>query len=111
MNIKQNITAIFASLALSCSACAGPSTQHLSTASEHATLASAHGTSTLIKGVASVAAVPLLVVGSAGVAIGTAGSAMVDFASQPLPLGDDHTTLESNTTPDPAVVIGKQTKN
>ena len=110
MSIKQMLSALFASLVLSCTACAGPSTQHLSDASEHATLASAHGAGTLVRGAASVAAVPLLVVGSAGLAVGVAGSNMVDFALQPLPLGDDAGTELTETTPDPAAVLGNPRK-
>ena len=108
MTIKQTITTFLSSILLSCTACAGPSSQHLSESSEHGALASTHGSSAAIKGTASVAAVPLLIVGSTGVAVGAAGSTLVDFASKPLPLGDDTELEIPDETPDPATVLGNQ---
>ncbi len=110
MKLSSTVTALFAALTLSCTACASPSLQHTSNASEQATLALAHGSGSAVKGAASVAAVPLLVVGSAGLAVGSAGSALVEFASQPLPLGHTHETDKTNTTPDPSVVIRPESK-
>jgi len=110
MNLKKNIMAVFASLALSCAACAGPVSQNLSAAAEHSMVASGHGSGTLLQGASAVASVPLLVVGSAGVVIGSAGSAMAEFASEPLPLGEvaDHDAQSTPRTPDPATVLGRQ---
>lgn len=103
MIIQKAIAAFLASFLLSCTSVAGPSTQHLGAASTHASIATAHGASAVIKGVAVVAAVPLLIVAGTGAVSGAAGSALTEFASEPLPIGNE----VLHETPDPATVLGQ----
>jgi hypothetical protein len=103
MNIRQTILSIFAGLALSSAAIAGPSSQHSSAALAHSVQGSAHAGAAVIKGTAAVAAVPLLVVGSAGQASTAAGEALLEEANRPLEIG--HQVLQK--TPTPAQMMDK----
>jgi len=88
---------------------AGPS-QNLSAASTHASAASTHTAGALAnsaiavgKVAAIVVATPLVVAGASGVASGVAGSALLEYASEPLPIG--HKVIHTRpkpTTPNPA---------
>jgi len=91
---------------ISTNAMAGPSSQHVGAASTHSAHASAHVGAAAVKGVSAVAAAPPIAVGSVGLASAAAGSALHEFANQPLPVGHEivHT---APTTPSPADQMAK----
>ena len=60
---------------------------HLSAASTHSAAASAHAGAAVVKGAAAVAATPLIVVGASGIASAAAGSALHEYANEPLRIG------------------------
>ncbi len=97
MKIRQFILSVFAGLALSTAAVAGPSSQHSSAALAHSVQGSAHAGAAVIKGAAAVAAVPLLVAGAAGQASTAAGEALLEEANRPLKIG--HQVLQKTPTP------------
>lgn len=99
------LVTLLAALSFSAAAVAGPSAQHTGAASSHASAASAHAGTAVVKGVAAVAATPLIVVGASGMASAVAGSALYDYASEPLKIGHEviHTAPpNAKTTPTPA---------
>lgn len=98
------LAAILGSSIIATPVFAGPAT-HLSAASTHSAAASAHAGAAVVKGVAAVAATPLIVVGASGMASAVAGSALHEFANEPLRIGHKvlHTHPKNKTaTPSPA---------
>jgi hypothetical protein len=111
MSTRQHIAIAFASLltasAITAPAIAGPSAQHLSAASTHSAAASVHAGASVVKGAAAVAAVPFVAVGVSGMASAAAGSALHEFANEPLRIGHEVIHTEVNKTPTPAQQMGK----
>ncbi len=82
-------------------AIAGPLSQHSSAASTHSAAASVHAGAAVVKGAAAIAATPLIAAGVSGMASAAAGSALHEFASEPLRIGHEvlHTSPGSKPAP------------
>lgn len=113
MNFKKTLLALTTALVLSNGAFAGESLDHSGAASVHSGQAVAHGVGGAVQGASAIAAVPLLLVGEIGAASESAGTAMMDFASEALPIGHDSlhgalagTAPSDSDTPDPAMMFG-----
>ena len=99
------LIALLSAFSLSTPATAGPSTQHVGAASSHSAAAVAHSGTAVVKGASAVAAIPLLVLGGSALVSAAAGSALYEFASEPLRVG--HQVLHppppaAQRTPNPA---------
>ncbi|WP_461536404.1 hypothetical protein [Spongorhabdus nitratireducens] len=69
------------------------------TASRHSALAAYHGTSATVKVGSAVSAVPLVVVGGTSQASTQAGTAMIEFATQPAELPVTEKTITAAPSP------------
>jgi len=87
---------------------AADSGQHASKASKHSALAIKHGATSTAQVASGVVAVPLIVVGSAGVASAAAGSALMEHAVDKGPLTITEITI--TTDPSPKAVMKKANK-
>ena len=105
-NLKHTLCALLASIAFTTGAVAGQSPEHLSAASKHVGYASEHLGTAAVKGTSASMAVPLIVVGSAGIASTAAGESLLEIANQPLPLG--YPVAYGTPTPAKALDLEKQ---
>lgn len=87
---------------------AADSTQHASKASKHSALAVKHGAISSAKVASGVVAVPLIVVGSAGVASAAAGSALMANAVDQGPLTITEITITTDPSPKAVMKITKK---
>jgi hypothetical protein len=87
--------ALFSSLTFA----APGSSNHSAQASKHSALASSHMVVGTAKSVASVVALPLIVVGSAGVASAAAGSKLLESAQGYEPLEVTNIVITQDSTP------------
>ncbi|WP_281560330.1 hypothetical protein [Thalassomonas sp. RHCl1] len=85
------------------------SAQHTSKAGKHSALAVSHGAASSAKVASAAVAVPLLVVGSAGVASVAGGSALIDSATKPKPLTVTEVTITADPAPNQAMQTKRQT--
>lgn len=103
------LIALISAFSVSTTAVAGPSAQHIGAASSHSAAAVAHSGTAAAKGVSAVAAVPLIAVGGSAMVSAGAGSALYEFASEPLRVGHQviHTAPPATgKTPNPAEQMG-----
>lgn len=85
------------------------SAQHTSKAGKHSTLAVSHGAASSAKVASAAVAVPVLIVGSAGVASIAGGSALIDSATKPEPLTITEVTITADPAPNQAMQTNTQT--
>ena len=102
------LIALLSAFSFTAPTAAGPSAQHLGAASSHSAAAVAHSGTAAVKGVSAVAAVPLIAVGGSALVSAAAGSALYEFASEPLRVGHQviHTPPAIKETPSPAEQMG-----
>ena len=105
INAATALIALLTALTLTTPVVAGAPAQHSGAASSHAIGAVAHSATAAVKGVSAIAAVPLIGAGASGMASAAAGSALHEFANEPLRVGHEiiHTSPQSaRNTPTPA---------
>ena len=103
------LIALLSAFSFTATATAGPSAQHVGAASSHSAAAVAHSGTAAVKGASAVAAVPLIAVGGSAMVSAAAGSALYEFASEPLRVGHQviHTAPPATKqTPTPAEQMG-----
>lgn len=108
MKIRQILISLFAAVAFSTSAFAGPSSQHSGAAAAHSLAAASHAGSAVVKGSAAVAAVPLLAIGGLGQVSTAAGEALLNEANQPLKIG--HAVVHKTPSPADMMKLNKAGK-